>query len=589
MIESQLTTLEVSGLIRLAQLEPEQEYLFRHALIQDAAYESVLKADRRRLHEVVGRVLEELYADHLDEIALLLGQHFEQAGDEERALQYYSQAAENAARRFASPEAISQYSNAIRVAGQKPIPSLYRARGLAHGTLGHFELARADHEEALALAQTSADTQAEWRALLDLGLLWAQRDYAKAGHYYRLAQQAAQALGDGPTMAHTLNRLGNWYVNVEDPQAAQQYHQQALEIFEQLNDQHGLAETNDLLGMTYLLSCDLWRSHRHYEQAIALFYKLGDQQGASSSLAAQALGAATVQTSTMVPIITLAQAAQCSLDSLALARTTGWRAGEAFALFSLSQVALAAGDFEQAWQVVKEGIEIAEAIEHKQWLVSARLAQGLFARDTGDLDSALNFMERALTEARETGSLHWVRTATGMLANVYVLRGDFELARQVIDAVLDESSASLTLGHRLVWHALAELTLAQGRFAEALSLIDRLSASVPNRPEQGEHHILALAYLRAETYKKLGRTIEARNVAEAALPIAREQGAEPLAVHLYLLMSELYLAQGQTAEAQQEAQAARGLVEGMARKLNDPAARQRFSVYMLKPLEALNL
>ena len=47
---SDLGTLEASGLIEIAALQPELEYLFRHALVQDAAYASLLKQERRTLH-----------------------------------------------------------------------------------------------------------------------------------------------------------------------------------------------------------------------------------------------------------------------------------------------------------------------------------------------------------------------------------------------------------------------------------------------------------------------------------------------------------------------------------------------------------
>ncbi len=58
---SQLTTLEFAGLIRLAQVQPELEYVFRHALVQEAAYASLLRQDRRDLHRAVGETLERLY------------------------------------------------------------------------------------------------------------------------------------------------------------------------------------------------------------------------------------------------------------------------------------------------------------------------------------------------------------------------------------------------------------------------------------------------------------------------------------------------------------------------------------------------
>ena len=63
-VQAQLAALEASSLIRLAQPPPELEYIFQHALTRDAAYASLLRADRRALHRVVGETLERLHAGH---------------------------------------------------------------------------------------------------------------------------------------------------------------------------------------------------------------------------------------------------------------------------------------------------------------------------------------------------------------------------------------------------------------------------------------------------------------------------------------------------------------------------------------------
>ena len=59
-------------LINIAQLEPEIEYIFRHALVQDVTYNSVLRKDRRIIHAAVGGALERLYPDRGDELAATL-------------------------------------------------------------------------------------------------------------------------------------------------------------------------------------------------------------------------------------------------------------------------------------------------------------------------------------------------------------------------------------------------------------------------------------------------------------------------------------------------------------------------------------
>jgi tetratricopeptide (TPR) repeat protein len=110
--DTQLDTLEAKGLIRLATLQPELEYLFRHALVQDAAYESLLKQERKELHHSVGEALEQLYPDRKGELASMLALHFEQAGEGERAIPYLVEAATYAYDRNAIVESFALYSRA---------------------------------------------------------------------------------------------------------------------------------------------------------------------------------------------------------------------------------------------------------------------------------------------------------------------------------------------------------------------------------------------------------------------------------------------------------------------------------------------
>src|SRR4051812_43545453 len=120
----QLVTLEATGLILLAHLEPEVEYLFRHALVQAAAYHSLVKIDRRRLHLAVGQALEQLYPARLDspDLTPVLAHHFGEAGDQARAMHYYSLAGAAAARVYANAEAIQHFGHALAIAMRMPEP-----------------------------------------------------------------------------------------------------------------------------------------------------------------------------------------------------------------------------------------------------------------------------------------------------------------------------------------------------------------------------------------------------------------------------------------------------------------------------------
>jgi tetratricopeptide (TPR) repeat protein len=110
---SNLNTLESSGMIRLLRAQPELEYLFRHALAQDAAYISLLKQDRKRLHLVVGEALEHLYPEQRDELAATLAFHFERAEVHEKGIHYFTLAGDRARDGYANAEAVAFYRAAI--------------------------------------------------------------------------------------------------------------------------------------------------------------------------------------------------------------------------------------------------------------------------------------------------------------------------------------------------------------------------------------------------------------------------------------------------------------------------------------------
>lgn len=119
-----LGQLESTELIRIADADMVEAkllaYFFRHALVQEAAYDSVLKNERRLLHRAAARAVESLYPTRLDENAALLARHYELAGDDERTFFYADRAGDAAVRLFAYPEARGHYATADRALQRLP-------------------------------------------------------------------------------------------------------------------------------------------------------------------------------------------------------------------------------------------------------------------------------------------------------------------------------------------------------------------------------------------------------------------------------------------------------------------------------------
>ncbi|HEU0028912.1 MAG TPA: AAA family ATPase, partial [Ktedonobacterales bacterium] len=268
--------------------ESAERFAFRHALTRQAIAAQLLLRERQALHRAIVEAIERLHTGS-DEARLPdLAYHAFEAGLWEKALPYTRRMGEQALAMNAPQAAIEQFTRAIAAARQLGLPAdpaLHRARGQAYEVRGEFERARDDYARVLEASRAAGDSGAEWQGLLDLGFLWLARDYERAGEYFRQALDLARHMDDQQRLAQSLNRLGNWYANMDQPRQAQDFHQRALAVFRELDDQPGIAATLDLLGVVTFFAGDRRRAVAAFEEAAAYYRKLGDRRGLVSVLA----------------------------------------------------------------------------------------------------------------------------------------------------------------------------------------------------------------------------------------------------------------------------------------------------------------
>jgi len=557
--------------------ESADQFAFRHALTQEAVYAALLRRERKTLHQKIAETLERVYAEALDAHAADLAYHSYAAEMWAKALTYSRRAGEQAQALFAPYEAIEQFTRALEAARQMSLPpptEILRGRGQAYEMTGNFERARGDYEAALSAAQEAHDGAAEWQGLIDLGFLWTARDYAKTGEYFQRALELARLLGDPTTVGHSLNRLGNWYANVEQPEAGLRYHREALELFQTQNDPRGLVETLDLLGMSSQLNSDLAQSHQFYQRAIALWRALSDRWGLASSLASLPLCAAIYLKNSDVPAISLAEATRWSEEAIQIAREIGWRAGEAYAELMLAMGLGPQGEYARALEMAQAGLAVAEEIEHRQWISGAHAALGMLYLDLLALNAARPHLEQALALARAVGSRVWVGSTSGYLASVYAAQGKLELAEATLNDVLESDTPMQTQSQRLCWYTRGELALRRGKAETALHIAEGLIASAAN--VRAETVIPRLWKLRGEALAALGRTREAETVLQVALEATFEQRARPLLWRVHAVLGKLYQGQARRADVQAEFFAAREMIQTLATNVADENLRRDF-------------
>jgi len=272
-VTAHLSALEATGLIRLAQARPELEYLFRHTLVQDVAYDSLVKADRRTLHHAAGEALEGLYPDRVEtrEYAPLVGHHFLEAGEEARALHYFTLAGDAAAQAYAVAEAAAHYSQGLELArrASPPVPRdrllhLFAQRGRALELAGRFEAAEKNYQQLEAWGETAGDRGLVLEGLIRRATLYAvptsQMDPSRAVALARQALQLARELGDRPAEARSLWNLANAAKFADRMAEALDYGEQAIAVAREngLREQLALALNDVYPG--YMFSGQMDRS-----------------------------------------------------------------------------------------------------------------------------------------------------------------------------------------------------------------------------------------------------------------------------------------------------------------------------------------
>jgi tetratricopeptide (TPR) repeat protein len=143
-LPSDLGALLAADIVRGVPGVSEDEYEFRHALIQEAAYHEILKEDRASLHRAVGEALERLHSANLDQVAPELAFHFRRAGDKDKAVLYLVRAAHLAAEGFANDEALADLEEVLELV-EEDDPGI----GHVHEQIGDICLLTGRQDEAL--------------------------------------------------------------------------------------------------------------------------------------------------------------------------------------------------------------------------------------------------------------------------------------------------------------------------------------------------------------------------------------------------------------------------------------------------------
>jgi predicted ATPase len=201
-LDAQIQFLKEASLIEALQ----NEYAFRHVLIQEAAYESILLKKRAKLHRRIGEIMEGIHAGRIEEFAPLLAHHFYGAGDG-RSMKYDIMAGEKSARLYANAEAITHFSRALEVATHidvenERLASIYVQLGQVYELSGRYDRALETYNEMRTTSIERGDRSMELKSLMALATIYSTltplHDSELGETTLKQALDLANQLGDVP-------------------------------------------------------------------------------------------------------------------------------------------------------------------------------------------------------------------------------------------------------------------------------------------------------------------------------------------------------------------------------------------------------
>jgi len=434
-----LPSLVQRGLIvphQHAAFDGQREYAFKHLVLHQVTYESLLKRQRRELHAEVGRWLSQFGGDRSTETLGPAAEHFERAGDPARAAAFYVRAAEDAAARYANDTMLGFVARALPLvpagdhATRWRLLAVRERRGLSHGDRA---VHAADLEALAALAEAMDDNgHRTVVALRRAAALRADGDYVAAEAAGRQGLVLAQPLEQSPHAVALHHDLADSLIGQGRYDEAREVTKQGLALADARGDRVGESNLVNALGLIAMEQGDLTAAAEHFERGLRMVREIGNR--GDEGLRLSNLG------SVYPRLGDYPRARRCLEQGLQVARDTGRRDDEAVLLLNTASVAHLQGDETGALTYASAAFESAVASGQRDLEAFARLVAGHAELGLGRFDAA----RAAYDDSRQR------------LETLKMRR------QQVLDPI----------------SGLARVALAEGRLAEAAGHVELLMAHV---------------------------------------------------------------------------------------------------------------
>ncbi len=480
-LQDALTQLVQAELIYRRGLSPDVTYEFKHALVQEAAYQSLLKGTRQHYHQRIARVLEEQFPQTAESEPELLAHHHTEALLPKQAIGYWQRAGQRASERSANLEAIAHLTRALDLL--KTLPD---------------SLERAQRELDLQTALGPA--------------LMAAKGFAapEVEQTYKRARDLCEQVGDDFRLFRALWGLGKYYQLSVQLEAARELGGQLLVLAERLQEEPFLIEAHLAMGVALFYAGNISAAQSHYDEVLARYdpkrhSTLAFEYGEDPGVVCQARAAVTLWTLGYAD-----RALDSGREAVALARQLEHPFSLARALNFTAWVHTYRREPRQTQELAEALIHLADQRGFPFWLKWGRFLRAWALTDQGQAEGIAEMVHNISTWSG-TGAVayeHW----QCLLAEAYAKIGQ---SQNALDALSRAAEFRNRTGVRW-WEAEGHRLRGEFLLKKGGALIDAeacfLQALQVAREQQAKSLELRAATSLARLWRDQGKRTEARGL-----------------------------------------------------------------------------
>jgi predicted ATPase len=488
-LQDALEGLTRAGLLFRQGTPPLATYLFKHGLVQDAAYSTLLRERRRALHDRIAEALETQFLEIAENQPELLARHCTEAGLIEKASAFWAKAGRRSLVRSALVEAIAQLTRALdQMATLSATPALRREQIELQVAL----ITPLLHVKGYASPETKAAVE---RA--------------------RLLIDQAEALGEPPEDPLLLFSVlfGFWVANYVafNGDVVCELAAQFLALAEKQGATVPLMIGHGLMGTSLVLTGDVAQGRVHCDRAFAL-YNAAEHRPLAARFGQDVRVTNLSYRSLALWVLGYPDAALADMDhAINDARDTGQATTLMFALGHAPLALLWSGNYVTTATVIEEVIALSDEKGAFLWNVAGKLNQGWLFALTNKAADAVKMFNSTIAAWRSIGSKLWMPNYLSYLASAYAEIGQLNDARRCID----EAMMAVETTKEVLWEA----------------EIHRIAGEIARKSEADA--------LKCEEYF------------ERALAVARQQQAKSWELRAAMSLARLWRDQGNVSEARE--------------------------------------